>query len=397
MLLVTLLLAACGPAGEKAAWLGTIDTLPGGAIVVSNPAAGVWDSATGWKLNEELVIGDGDTDTTALLSDVAALEVDSAGRIYVLDRQRSAVTVFDHQGGFVRKFGREGDGPGEFRGPNGLDWDNQGRLWVVEGPSWRYSVFDGEGNFIQTSRRVVGSYGWAWTGKFLHDGSLMEHVSKRESETRSQPYVARLDTTTQSMVDSLPLPFAHTGDNFFDFRNKDGIGTIMGIPFSPSYWSVIDPRGFLWLGRNDAYELTEIDLQGDTVRVIRKEHTAIPIEAAERDSALEHIRKIAQGAEFDEGRIPRLKPVLDRVLVSDSGYVWVMTVEPAGTSGTRFDVFDPEGRYLGRVTTPRRVGPWRPAAPMVLRRGKVWAVVVDEDDVPQVVRWGLTSPPAPSP
>jgi hypothetical protein len=384
-LLTGLAIVACSSKPDAPAWRGTMDTLPGGVIVVGNPAAGIWDSAGGWTLTEELVIGDGDS--AQLLSDVAALEVDSAGRIYVLDRQLSALLVFDQQGELIKKVGREGEGPGEFRGPNGLGWDRAGRLWVIEGQGNRNSIFDQEARFIETRPRTTGFYGFTWNGKFLDSGEMIEPVFDR-SDSYSKPMLARYDSA-RGLVDSVALPYTMGGDNFFKFEFKNGY-SVTGIPFYPAPWSWIDPRGFIWAGNTDRYELTQLSMQGDTIRVIRKEQPPIPVSQSERDSAIAGLKEMAQGAPFDEDRIPQVKPVLERVVVNDSGYVWVMTTEAAETRGTGFDVFDPAGRYLGRVTTPLRIGPWRPAAPMVLRRGKMWAVVVDEDDVPRVVRWGTT-------
>jgi hypothetical protein len=386
-LLSALAMAACTSTSDRAAWTGTIDTLPGGIIMVTNPATGIWDSATGWTLTEELVIGDAESDTAPLLSDVAALEVDSTGRIYVLDRQLSAVLVFDHQGALATRFGRQGEGPGEFRGPNGIGWDQAGRLWVIEGQGSRNSIFDREGRFLETRPRTTGFYGYIWNGKFLDSGEMIEPVFDR-SDSYSKPMLARYDSV-RGLVDTVTLPYTMGGDNFFRFEFKNGY-SIAGIPFYPAPWSWIDPRGFIWTGNTGRYELTQLSMQGDTIRVIRKEQPPIPVSQSELDSAIARLKEMAQGAPFDEGKIPRIKPVLERVVVDDSGYVWVMTMEAAGTTGTGFDVFDPEGRFLGRVTTPRQLGPFRPAAPMVLRRGKLWGVVVDEDDLPGVARWAIS-------
>ena len=46
----------------------------------------------------------------------------------------------------------------------------------------------------------------------------------------------------------------------------------------------------------------------------------------------------------------------------------------------QWDVFEPDGRYLGRIRGPRELT-------LFVRRGNtVWGVVRDEDDVPGVVR-----------
>ncbi|MGH7751334.1 MAG: 6-bladed beta-propeller [Gemmatimonadales bacterium] len=45
----------------------------------------------------------------------ARVERDSRGRFYAVDRSRTSIAVFDSAGRFLRRIGRGGDGPGEFR------------------------------------------------------------------------------------------------------------------------------------------------------------------------------------------------------------------------------------------------------------------------------------------
>ncbi|HLL45922.1 MAG TPA: 6-bladed beta-propeller, partial [Longimicrobiaceae bacterium] len=133
--------AACGGEPGRAAggWAGTIDTLPGGTVRVHSPATGTWKPGEEWKLVEELRIGSAEAEGPELFGDVAALEVDRAGRIYVLEPQAKEIRVFDARGAHVRTFGRKGGGPGEFEQPAGLMWDPDGRLWVVDQQNARFS------------------------------------------------------------------------------------------------------------------------------------------------------------------------------------------------------------------------------------------------------------------
>jgi hypothetical protein len=46
--------------------------------------------------------------------------------------------------------------------------------------------------------------------------------------------------------------------------------------------------------------------------------------------------------------------------VDDQGYLWAMPTLPNDVAGSALDVFDPEGRYLGRITTRLHFGAYRP-------------------------------------
>ncbi|MEX0690926.1 MAG: hypothetical protein WD043_03695, partial [Gemmatimonadales bacterium] len=56
-LLSLLHLAGCGGRDPSAAWAGSVDTLPSGMVVVTNPAEGVWDETTAWRVTPVVRIG----------------------------------------------------------------------------------------------------------------------------------------------------------------------------------------------------------------------------------------------------------------------------------------------------------------------------------------------------
>jgi hypothetical protein len=51
---------ACSGSDADADWAGTIETLPNGAVRVTNPASGLWATESAWQLRQELVLGDED-------------------------------------------------------------------------------------------------------------------------------------------------------------------------------------------------------------------------------------------------------------------------------------------------------------------------------------------------
>ena len=106
---------SCTGSDARIEWRGTIDTTAGGTIVVSNPAQGLWDSASAWRVVEELRIGTAEGSGPDLFGNVGAIEVDGLGRLWVAETQAQELRVFDREGGHVRTVGRKGGGPGEFR------------------------------------------------------------------------------------------------------------------------------------------------------------------------------------------------------------------------------------------------------------------------------------------
>jgi hypothetical protein len=91
---------------------------------------------------------------------------------------------------------------------------------------------------------------------------------------------------------------------------------------------------------------------------------------------------VQQGGVVDRSRIPDVKPPIERLWLDDLGYLWTQRSRPENASGTLFDVFDPEGRYLGEVLAPLSLQ-------TVLIRGAALYAVATVEEVPVIVRFRI--------
>jgi hypothetical protein len=382
---IPLLVAAACARDGRAGWQGTLETRPDGVVLVRNPQQGAWREGEAWQVREEVRIGIAEGAGPTLFGNVTAVEADSAGRIWVLDGQAKELRVFDARGKHVRTIGREGGGPGEFRDPVGLAWAPDGTVWVADPAGGRYTVFDANGIFIATHPRRVDGYSLPWRGGFGTDGLLYELVYVTPAQGGPRLALLRFDAGLEP-ADTVPLP-AHAREQF-EQRGARGM-IAAGVPFTPGQVVQLDPRGFLWMGVNDRYRLAQLRLNGDTVRIVEREAEPVPVTAAERAEAVAQLEWFTdQGGRVDEGRIPARKPAYEQVVVDDHGGVWVRPALPAGEAGAAFDVFDAEGRYLGRVRLPEGMDT-HPAP--VIRNDAVYGVARDSLDVQHVVRARIVS------
>src|SRR5580700_2326125 len=58
------------------------------------------------------------------------------------------VFEFTQDGKFIKSWGKEGTGPGEFNNPHSLAMDSKGRLFVADRGNNRVQIFDQDGTFI---------------------------------------------------------------------------------------------------------------------------------------------------------------------------------------------------------------------------------------------------------
>jgi hypothetical protein len=155
-----------------------------------------------------------------------------------------------------------------------------------------------------------------------------------------------------------------------------------------------------------------VDLFRPDQTVLRIERAWVPVavdpEEAEEQRRLvtaEFVQEIGPWS-WNGPPIPDTKPPFRDVFASWEGNIWVlvsqegqptMTAAEAREAERRadlpplrfeepvaFDVFAPDGRFLGQVTTPRSFQ-WRPEP--IIRGDTVWAVTRDELDVATIVRF----------
>lgn len=124
---------------------------------------------------------------------------------------------------------------------------------------------------------------------------------------------------------------------------------------------------------------------GDTTLFIETRRPLMPETPAERDSAIDGIRKSLRQwgvGDLDWSKIPSVKPAVLWLFLADDGRLWVET--PSQQGGVRtFDMYEPDGRYAGTATTSLA---FVPLIPPVVRGDRLWAVVTDELGVAYVVR-----------
>jgi len=113
---------------------------------------------------EDLSIGVEEGDENFMFSYPVDVDSDSNGHIYVLDYQECLMTKYDSKGMFMTKFGRKGQGPGEFSNPSSMMITPQDEIYVGDYISRKIEVFGSEGAYQETMK-VEFLYDFAVTRK----------------------------------------------------------------------------------------------------------------------------------------------------------------------------------------------------------------------------------------
>jgi hypothetical protein len=299
--------------------------------------------------------------------------------------------VFDRAGRHVRTVGRKGGGPGELASPIGLAWGPDGDLWIPDPQNTRISVFDTAGNLLRSHHMAGGWVMNPWPGGFDTRGHFYNFVPA-PSPSGFEIRIVRYDTALVAL-DTLTPPRWTGPENFFEFVSPDGSSRMRtSVPYSPGLDWELSPQGDFWLVLTGPYELQRVSGKGDTSRRVTKPFEPVHVSGEDVDSALAGLEWFTrQGGKVDRSRIPSTKPAVRRLLVADDGHLWVEphTRDPQDR-GRVFDIFDPEGRYLGLLRLPFPLAEYPPP---VIRNGVLLGVTEDELEVPYVVRARIVGGP----
>lgn len=344
------------------------------------------EGVPGWRLVEDLRIGGADTGA-ASFNDVRGLAVTPAGGILVLDFQSQEIRLFDSAGRFAKLVARRGEGPGELANANGMAVGPGGLVIVNDPQNGRFSVYDGAGTFVGQHVVPGWGYGYRWAGGVDTAGRTYEEFYVRSDTVhravirRFSPDFARADTlpARPCAADLKPAPP-------YAYRGKSRGGS-MQVPYTPTRVGYLDPRGLLWCARSDRDEVVELAFpSGDTLRTIRGSRAAVPITAAERDSAVAHANAFAAqlgSPAFDLSRIGAVKPIIRNLTTDDQGRLWVLV----GTADTVsiYDLYAADGSPLATVRAGFNGASdagWHP----LIRGDRFYTLTTDADGVPAIVR-----------
>lgn len=392
------LAAACaGDGGNE--WQGTVRDSAGIAIV-ENPTRGMWSADERPTITEVMRIGTTEGAAEQQFGLIAGIDVDADGHIYVLDQQSQSVRVFGPDGTFLREMGGPGGGPGELgQGVFGLLLTAGDTVLVPDPAQARITRYAPDGTVVEsTPLNVANGIPMRW--ELTPERTLINQVrtfpvppqpGQPPSEMRDWLLVRASDGSVRDTI--MELPVGQT------FQFQQGGARIRLFEPEPVWTLATDGR--IIFGMNSEYRLNVLDASGQLQRIITFPYERRPVTEADQAAFREAIQEAWQNAGVPPAAMDQLLaglsfaetyPAFANLIGGPDGTVWVQhvrTAEEVAAAGgefdaqdvgaSDFDVFDPEGRFLGVLGLPDRFQPWR------IIGNRIYGVWRDDLDVQHVM------------
>lgn len=347
-------------------------------VLASTPARAdsflpVYQSGSG-VFETDLSIGN-EQDDDYLFFQPFRIDLDGAGNIFVFDFKLRTIREYDPEGRHLRTFGREGEGPGEIgRSLVDMAVTPDGRVVVADYENKRITTFDAEGRYAGD----VKFESMVPTIRATPDGGFLVYTMDPSFPDFSR-YSLRLAKYDAS--------FAHVADVdsqrvvLMEMRSSGGTMRSVSIPYVDQFTWAMRPGGGVVVSEPGDYHLRVLTPRLETVAEITRDVDRVPVTKSDRDRYVgdmdEGFKDMAR-----ESKFPKDKPYVSDILVDHEGYILVCRYDE-DDSNTHYDVFSPDGGFVGAVTLPK----FRKFK--VIRDGFVYGVETFEEELPQVRRWRL--------
>lgn len=272
----------------------------------------------------------------------------------------------------VRKIGRQGDGPGEYRFPMAPLAGPANTTWIADATLRRLLLLGADGTITSaTAIPAAGLTGGLRTarGTDRAGGIYFEQNSfDQERGFTDSVAVVRWNPTT-NRTDLIARVWS--GGRVVLNRPGGPASLARGITPYPHLdaWAV-RPDGGIVIVRHDPFRIDLVETDG-TVRAGQPiSYTPIAVTSADREAYRKRTafqRSVAagvgggggggggqttQGRQFLDQDFPKTMPpfVAAAVAVTPEGDIWIGRSHPAADTTWRYDLFDPTGRPVGTAT-----------------------------------------------
>jgi hypothetical protein len=348
------------------------------------------------RLEQEFVLGDDALPGDVFFDNPSTVTCDREGNIYVVDSGATNIKKFDGLGKFLKVFGREGQGPGEFgrlyfsafAGDHLVLWDSGNR---------RLCAFAPDGEFID-STNIPYDAGSVRKLRGLPTGDVLVEMEKTFRSEPDKPQECRIDLYSKDLQFVRNI-YERNLRRMKYIRTKEYGTSVLYFPYSADVQWEVTPDGHIAIGYSEDYDIEIFDSSGK--KVLTFTHTHEPVNVTEKDKKdfFDSISFYRMGERLKDPpeyitkytEFPPHKPVYKNILADEEGNIWVLLNREKGDEdGKTFDVFDPAGKFIARVQVDGDATFPDNRNAYILHKRSLLLIVTGADDLYRIIRYKVS-------
>lgn len=279
---------------------------------------------------------------------IRGFDADSRGCIYMLSEQR--IFIFDDRGKFIKKFGRNGQGPGEYTRPAKGRLLDSGELVLYDGGNDKFLFYSPEGEFLREIKnssniQVFGGSGVDYLNEFCF---LFEEINFDLEQDELAVHLSLVDSGFEKIADlrewaTKENPYRSNRYNLFDAYIK---------------YQVFQDKIYVINQANPDFEINIYDFQGKNTKRIKKEYRKVKITEGFKQTALDSY-KDSQIADLikTKGYFPDYYPPIKDFHIDGRGRILCESYEEGKDSNeVKMYIFSSEGVFIGTQYLAKALG-----------------------------------------
>lgn len=349
--------------GEPASHDGPTHTVQdsAGITIVTNHHS-TWSSPEAWEVSRRPVlrIGELDGPLEFTFGNIRSVGWLPDGRVFVGDDQAHSISIFSPDGDFLETVGRQGEGPGELQAFLTVSLYRGDSLWVYDYRQRSVTIFSPQMAFARRFRNPVieGNY---WVRSTLADGRFLLFSPGR----RRVPGGVGIVPDTSFVIVSAPDGASVDTVGAFEISKAEVLSDGSSRPpFLGPYGALVgDGDRIVWT-EGVAFEYVESTPSGTVRRIVRISESPVSVtDEIIRDFKTHYVEFVSGSPEGNLGWINRtleegtyvseLPSTSADLRVDALRNVWVGRYRFPGLVTKEWEVFNPEGVWLGTVRTPQ--------------------------------------------
>jgi hypothetical protein len=272
---------------------------------------------------------------------IISMDSDSNSNLYIVDRSKSSINIFDKNGKFIKTIGRAGQGPGDLEDVSWITIHNE-KIYIYQNFKGM-KVWDLQGKYIDYYRIPIGNYmifkianGYYYTIQF-----------KGVDTPEKQHYI--LKKYNYNFTESKEL-----FECIFLALIENGIRTLSNLSYNCNF--AVDNNGNVYYPDNlDEYKINVFSADGNIINTFGRVYKRIPKSKTVMKILDETYYEPARKANFP---LPKIKfskypPIIRQIMIDDkNSYIWVVVGEYSGDTfekiktETTIDIYSNIGEYL---------------------------------------------------